>query len=139
MIDEQGDFDTYANGVIPVMNPGDKGAPCTLDFEAVATGTLTIDLGVANEPPAAAVSLSVVAGEKFHLDSQHGLIYFINQSGGTYDGTIYDNNGNPNVANGRILGGSALFEIPLCTETDGMRFTLTNATNVTIAYDYWYY
>lgn len=139
MIDEQGDFDIFDDGIIPVMNPGDKGAPCTLNFEAVSNGQLLISLGVENEAPSASVGLTVQAGEKFLLDSEQGLIYFINQSGGIYDGTIYDNNGNPNVANGRIYGGSALFEIPECTETDGMRFTITNATNVTINYNYWYY
>lgn len=139
MIDEQGDFDIFNNGIIPVMNPGDKGAPCTLEFEAEDDGQLLISLGVENEAPSASVGLTVEAGEKFLLDSEQGLIYFINQNGGVYDGTIYDDNGNPNVANGRIYGGSALFTIPECTETDGMRFTITNATNVTINYNYWYY
>lgn len=134
MIDEQGDFDIYSNGIIPVMNPGDKGAPCKLNFEAVATGTLQIALGVENEPPAAQVNLNVTAGDKFLLDSAQGLIYKLDQNG-----SIYDANGNPNVANNLMYSGSALFEIPMCTEEDGMRFTLTNATNVTIDYDYWYF
>lgn len=139
MINEQGSFDIFDDGIIPVMNPGDKGAPCKLNFEAVDTGTLQIALGVENEPAAAQVNLNVTAGDKFLLDSAQGLIYMINQSGGIYDGTIYDNNGNPNVANNLIYSGSALFEIPVCTEEDGMRFTLINATNVTINYDYWYF
>jgi Phage-related protein len=139
MIDEQGSFDIFDDGIIPVMNPGDLIAPFILDFEAVATGQIAITLGVENEPPASALILTAVAGEKFHIDSQQGLIYLINQTGGIYDGTIYDNNGNPQVANNRILGGSALFGIPLCTETDGMRFTLTNVTDVAINYNYWYY
>ena len=128
LLETQGIYDIYANGVIPVYNPGDEPAPFKLYFTIDSTAETVITLGYeGNANPEYVLTLNAPTGAQLLLDSKQGLIY--QKVSGVYS----------KVVNNYITGGTALFKIKPCTVEDEYQFTLTNVTTATITYDYLYH
>ena len=129
LLETQGIYDIYDDGVIPVYNPGDIATPFKLKFTVATTGAVSISLGRQSAPADYQINLTATAGDEILLDSKTGLLY------------LCDSNHNPTstVVNNLIVSGTALFKISPCTVEDEYEFSLTNVSSASIQYDYLYF